>query len=647
MRVLEAHLEAALNAGAEPYIQLQYCMDDTFTWLDAPYPLYSYKLGDLELDVTTAGTVYYEPYAIRLKRGAYWHNVAHFVTSSAYYVNKVITTQKQQVEIQSSIISTFAWRKYSVDGHQTYRQIIDDICTLFGYTTAYEDPTAALWDNIFYPAGRTLTLQNPHAIFNLIRQKLFIYGSDNNDNEIYFRQWLDDGNVGVAPNTALETIVTFDWEEYKNRQYRRIFWRDENYTIHSYLDPVTYADLPIYNMGYLESTASTPAILVTWNRNRDKRTFHLKYQDGDIIQCSSGTYQIQPFEIFNRKESPSLYTQFVALPKFTSTEGGQLPGTIEAAAPYTPLNVSEFNKNLNSTHNNLQAFANGVDEMTCGPAIYASSEKVTPDDADIFPLVDNTTATHLVRWISWVNLQTKLLNRGWLAVPATCSWSSSDAPTYVVSFNADVNGDIGVGMRFKCTHAGSVKYFIVTDVGAYSGGAVLVTLYGGTDYTLSNSAITFPYYSPVKAPFGFPLSPDKWTVLVTDTTLRTQTTPTAATWYNPGAVSVSIPLGLWRVYYKALSYILVNGDLSTPGTCPIYITLSTANNSQSDVEFTTKFFISAVNRLNSLLSTEKILSLVSKTTYYMNVMTDTASINVIGMRNDQVTLIVRLLCAYL
>ena len=53
--------------------------------------------------------------------------------------------------------------------------------------------------------------------------------------------------------------------------------------------------------------------------------------------------------------------QFKAIQKFTTTEGGPLPGTIEAAAPYTPVNVSMFVANLNSGDNNLQALADAVD----------------------------------------------------------------------------------------------------------------------------------------------------------------------------------------------------------------------------------------------------------------------------------------------
>ena len=44
--------------------------------------------------------------------------------------------------------------------------------------------------------------------------------------------------------------------------------------------------------------------------------------------------------------------------------------------------------------------------------------------------------------------------------------------------------------------------------------------------------VTLPNYSITKAPFGFPLSPAKWTVEVTDTSERVQASPTQDTWYN-------------------------------------------------------------------------------------------------------------------
>jgi len=58
---------------------------------------------------------------------------------------------------------------------------------------------------------------------------------------------------------------------------------------------------------------------------------------------------------------------------------------------------------------------------------------------------------------------------------------------------------------------GSVKYFIITGVG-YSSPSTVLTLYGGTDYDLANSAIIEPYFSMAKTPYGFPLDEAKWRV---------------------------------------------------------------------------------------------------------------------------------------
>ncbi len=408
MRTLAAPLETALNAGHEPYLQLQYALNSGWTWHDAPYSIIEYKMGGLELNVKSYGSALFDAYAIRIKRGAYTNHVAYYETSSLYYVNSKYISEKDMVVIEASILPKGNYTRYSVNGNQTYKQIIDAICSNYGYTATYENPGAAYWSNIFYPAGRTLVMQSPHYIFTLLRQKMFIYALDDNDNEIYFRQWLDDSLVGTGGHPSLETLTTFDYIEQYSLQYRTLMWRDENMTLHYYPDPVFFPNLPYFNLGYLESGASTPTCYQSWHLNEDKRSFHLKYQDGDIICCSSGTYQIKVYEIFNRKHSPSLYLQFIALPKFTTTEAGPLPSTIEAAAPYTPLNTSFFNKNLNSSQNNLQAFAEKVDELDCGPAIFADTNKPSPDDADLFPLVDSLTATHLVRNISWADINSHL-----------------------------------------------------------------------------------------------------------------------------------------------------------------------------------------------------------------------------------------------
>jgi hypothetical protein len=225
----------------------------------------------------------------------------------------------------------------------------------------------------------------------------------------------------------------------------------------------------------------------------------------------------------------------------------------------------------------------------------------------------------------------------WVPSADTWSYSSSDSPTFVASVNADVTGLIGVGYRVKLTQT-TVKYFIVTAVGAYSGGATLLTLYGGTDYTLTDEAISDPSYSYAKAPLGFPMSPSKWTVEVTDANLRSQETPTQNAWYN--WVNIVIPLGLWRVYYEAIPSMYK--ELAAVTT---QITLSTANNSESDTGFTSGSI--GYHNSTSQVHQEKILELAAKATYYLNIRTIDATVLGIYIRGDRAITVIRAVCAYL
>lgn len=124
-----------------------------------------------------------------------------------------------------------------------------------------------------------------------------------------------------------------------------------------------------------------------------------------------------------------------------------------------------------------------------------------------------------------------LVGAGWIGDPNTWTYSSADAPTFVASVNADVTGILSEGMRIKLTQT-TAKYFIVTAVAAFSGGATLITLYGGTDYVLANAAITAPAYSSAYAPLGFPRSLEaieSAIVLIAETILSIDTASIAFT----------------------------------------------------------------------------------------------------------------------
>jgi hypothetical protein len=234
---------------------------------------------------------------------------------------------------------------------------------------------------------------------------------------------------------------------------------------------------------------------------------------------------------------------------------------------------------------------------------------------------------------------------GWLTDSNTWTYSSVDGPTGIISVNADMTGSIGIGDRVKLTQT-TVKYFIVTAVGAFSGGATLITVYGGTDYTLANAAISLTYYSHMKSPLGFPVDPAKWTVVLADTSNRAQASPTATTWYNLGSLSISLPIGCWHVEYQVTGHWQYT---SAAIDHSLLVTLSTANNSESDTGFTYKRTLrqSSVAAFEYIVaSRRKTLLLASKTAYYLNAKTDDTT-STIAFDNDLVPLTITARCAYL
>jgi hypothetical protein len=88
---------------------------------------------------------------------------------------------------------------------------------------------------------------------------------------------------------------------------------------------------------------------------------------------------------------------------------------------------------------------------------------------------------------------------GWLTSGET--WTYASATTFTVW--GDVTSKYQRGDRIKLTQSSTVKYFNVLKV-AYATGTTTITISGGTDYTLANSAITLNYYSKAVSPQGWP-----------------------------------------------------------------------------------------------------------------------------------------------
>lgn len=189
------------------------------------------------------------------------------------------------------------------------------------------------------------------------------------------------------------------------------------------------------------------------------------------------------------------------------------------------------------------------------------------------------------------------------------------------------------------------KFFIVTAVGAYAAGVTPITVYGGTDYVLANASISAGAFSPHKAPFGFNASPIKWTEKVSDGSTRNVPGPTTGTWYNPSAISLTVPIGAWLLDYQA------QAGMDGGGTnADVRSALSTANNSATDSELLCQSAMTdssaGVAGFDAMHARSKRVTLAAKTTYYMNIGC-TQSASDVFFRAANSPTIIRAVCAYL
>lgn len=296
---------------------------------------------------------------------------------------------------------------------------------------------------------------------------------------------------------------------------------------------------------------------------------------------------------------------------------------------------------------NLKTTLNAVYDWAT--VTHAATGKTTPVDADELSIVDSA-ASNVIKKLTWANLKATLKTYfdalypsggtdGWITGTGTWSYSSADSPTFVISINADVTALMGVGDRIKLTQT-TAKYFIVTAVGAFSAGATLVTVYGGTDYTLANASITSPYYSHQKVPFGFPASREKWTVTLTVTSNQTQTNPTQGTYYNLGSQSIVMPIGSWDISIMANGYL----DRASGATMIMQFGISTSNNSVSDSLLMAEWAMGTISLLQQpLFIKPSPVVRASKATYYFLGMSNTASaVNLIAKN-----IVIQFVCTYL
>ena len=261
---------------------------------------------------------------------------------------------------------------------------------------------------------------------------------------------------------------------------------------------------------------------------------------------------------------------------------------------------------------------------------------------DFLPIVDVSAGQ--TKYVTVKDL-TGLPDTGWLATGESWAYSSWDSTRRIgiITVPTDATTKYTPKMRVRFSQTtGGTKYGIITYVTATT-----LTIHFPSGTTLNNEAITSPVYSPLDTPVGFPSNAANWILETTSTTTQSQLSPTNNVWYNPGSNSLALGPGVWDLGYKGSLECLKTGA----GNSDALATLSTANNSESDSDFTLWEFIGITGGTASNnvfpLTARKIISLTANSTYYLNVMCTTPSQSQLQWHGSISKTSIRAITAYL
>ena len=309
----------------------------------------------------------------------------------------------------------------------------------------------------------------------------------------------------------------------------------------------------------------------------------------------------------------------------TNLTSNQIAGVTTTPLNSIPSIAAPFSIALDATNLNSKYEIVEVTSKTATNILHAATTYAHTTAEEVRMVVG---ATELDEFAA----KTDASNSGWVAYSAvTPTYTSADDPTYTITFaSVDLTSIMGVGMKVKFTNNSTTFYGIITAI-AFSTNTV-VTLYGGTDYDVANSAISAFYYSTVKAPLGFPLDPTKWMVRVTNGSDALQASPTSGTWYNPGTTSsqISLPIGSWNVRAIATMYT----NLNSGTTINAHASFSTSASAETVTDMTHRMYSIGPTAGSANFFKYKTITVASKTLYYLIAKTAVANTGNVGFINS-------------
>lgn len=281
-----------------------------------------------------------------------------------------------------------------IAANSTYEDVIEETINAGFTPNAFTYEGTATWKGYqFYPAGKTISINNLMRLFTILKQKFLLSacedGFDGTNNNWFF----------FSTSEARATDYSFVDELFNTNhrvETRKLIWRDENSSINEY--GTSY--YPAHNLGFIESTDTPPDKTVDSyiGSKSSKLQVNLKYRTGDVAENTNSSMnyfvgRIKVTEVLDLNSTPAWYQIIEKLNTFDETEGGALPSTLEAAAPYTPLVTTSFNKNLDTSVNNLQSLADAVDDMDLG--VTRNITAISPTTADVTATINTLHRTDI------------------------------------------------------------------------------------------------------------------------------------------------------------------------------------------------------------------------------------------------------------
>lgn len=500
-RTLDAALQAAMDSGDfEPYFICHLFYQGTEFGALQPT---KYKVDGLNLECTlpfddiTNGLLIDQ---ITLERGAIIDGTPNTITSSKH---EVIDNEwdwnvetPNEGSIPALVIATvkahiFPKTYITLAGDVSYQTLIENFCAEFGKTAIFRNASASYWDNQFYPTGRSLTLNNAQKFLTILRQKAFIFATDADDDNILFY---------YAPNARGDFNVDHDFATnkyfYNPKQFqRKLIARDENQTVRT----AGLSSDPIHNIGFLKSTDSFPPSNGVGGKyfqasyvKSQKTPLHLKYLSGDVFNWDGGQ-EILPsmriIESFDQKTNPSWGLVMEQETYISNTEGGTLPSTIEAAAPYTPLVTDGFDGVLSDQDNNIQTAMDTIDDHTHGLTLPLSGDPgnyIGGDGAEHpLPIALNFFLSNTASSVASHKLLTPTHPTG---AEATVAVSAAAADTLIQSFITEPQPVDFLSAQVAHVHIHATKTTGTKNVTIYA--KLIHRTSGGTETVLGTSPVT-------------------------------------------------------------------------------------------------------------------------------------------------------------